>query len=347
MGALTAPTVLAACAAVAGLLLAPGIAAGDSIAVNDGVLRIDAAPGESNWYRLAPGPGGTIEVEDNSASQAGTSTQPTLGPGCEPPPPGAGTPGGCRGANSVLANLGDTYRDHFDGSAISLPSVVNGDADEDLILTGSGADALSGGDGTDALWGGLGPDAFSGGPGADDVIHYDDDVHAAGITVTLDGIADDGLPGEGDNVRAGDAETIVGTRGPDTFVAGATPSAIEGAGGDDKVTGGPADEVLSGDCGYLPCKDSDEDGGALGNPGDEGDDVVNGEAGDDKIYGSDGNDKLTGGKGKDRIIGAKGSDKLRAADGKKDYVDCGNATDRATVDAVDTVKACEKVRIRK
>jgi CSLREA domain-containing protein len=75
-----------------------------------------------------------------------------------------------------------------------------------------------------------------------------------------------------------------------------------------------------------------------------GNDKLNGLAGDDCLDGGSGNDVLTGGSGKDKLTGGTGSDVINAADHEKDSIDCGKGRDRATVDRIDRVRHCEKVK---
>jgi CSLREA domain-containing protein len=75
-----------------------------------------------------------------------------------------------------------------------------------------------------------------------------------------------------------------------------------------------------------------------------GNDRLSGLAGDDCLDGGSGNDVLTGGAGKDKLTGGAGSDVINAADHQKDTIDCGKGRDRATVDRIDRVRHCEKVK---
>jgi Ca2+-binding RTX toxin-like protein len=93
--------------------------------------------------------------------------------------------------------------------------------------TGSGADTISGGSGTDR-------------------VRYDERT-VAGVRVTLDGAADDGQTGEGDNVQP-DVENISGTKFADTLLGSALPNSISGLGGNDGINPlGGSDRVFGGD----------------------------------------------------------------------------------------------------
>jgi hypothetical protein len=160
------------------------------------------------------------------------------------------------------------------------------------------------------------------------------------VTVTVNGIADDGRPGEGDDVRDLDAlklfvpATVIGTEGDQSVeiyaAADHEPSSIEGRGG--------ADDLRSG----------------------SGRETIDGGAGNDRIEGGFNHDTLKGGPGRDVIYGDStsgncggngqsctipfGNDTIDARDGEPDQVDCGPGQDTATVDAVDTVASnCETV----
>jgi Ca2+-binding RTX toxin-like protein len=213
---------------------------------------------------------------------------------------------------------------------------VFGDDGDDTIHGGAGNDTEDGGNGND-LFGGSDPDGgaddIHGGPGADKL---DLDSHANGATITLDDVADDGVPGEGDNVHS-DVENIYGTRGADTITGTAGPNVIDGGFGADTIRGGAGDDTLTGN--------SEPD-------------ALFGEAGNDTLYGGDGDDKVDGGPGTDSLYGdysscsafgcAGGNDQIFARDGEADAVNCGAGADTAQVDASDTVgqdgfQLCETV----
>lgn len=124
----------------------------------------------------------------------------------------------------------------------------------DTLTGGAGHDRLSGGGGDDTLIGGPGSDDLSGGPGTDAVVYSD--AHA--VRVTIDDLANDGPPGERDNVQI-DVEALYGGTGADDLVGsdgdnlidgGEGDDAIDGKGGSDQLFGGPgADRVLARDGG--------------------------------------------------------------------------------------------------
>jgi hypothetical protein len=238
--------------------------------------------------------------------------------------------------------------------------VLRGDAGDDWLRAGHGADIVDGGDGNDELDGGPGQglggaatsDTIFGGAG-DDVLN-DTDIGSASdvldggpgidtvhnawalvpVWVSLNGLADDGAAGEGDNVIAVEAFdrathlTFVGDDGPNT-VSGAVSA--QGLGGDD---------VLSGTA---------------------GDDQLDGGDGNDRLIGLSGDDTLIGGAGVDTFYGDRevpngicdpivgcinslGNDTIQAVDGNAENITCGAGDDSVTADAADRVAPdCEHV----
>ena len=98
------------------------------------------------------------------------------------------------------------------------------------------------------------------------------------MTADLDGVADDGQPGEGDEFRT-DIENLSGTGlGNDTLVGNDGPNILEGLDGADSLRGGGGNDNLRG-----------QGGG----------DFLEGEGGDDTLRGGPGFDALRGGIGTD------------------------------------------------
>lgn len=232
---------------------------------------------------------------------------------------------------------------------------LKGAGGDDVLDGGDGNDQLTGEDGRDALTGGTGddqlegdpadranPDLIDGGPGMDRASGWVDPLVEAEhppISITLNGMADDGRPGEGDDVRSIERITsnVSGTivLGDEADVVEMWANVDNGAsvirtnGGDDTVTGGSRDETI--------------DGGP----------------GDDHLEGGFGNDTIVGGPGRD-VINAEqsasqcgilqsctvpfGNDTIDVRDGEADQVSCGIGQDRVVADALDTVDPdCEVV----
>jgi Ca2+-binding RTX toxin-like protein len=236
------------------------------------------------------------------------------------------------GAGNDIIHGGDGNDRLYGGSG---DDQVYGDAGDDQPDGGPGNDLVDGGTGNDALEysqgvrndAGLGADTYVGGPGTDRLWL---DAHADGVSISLNGVADDGSSGEGDNVGA-DIEDIDGTAGNDVFIGSPGADGFSGGFGNDEIHGGGGDDHLYG-------------GG--------GDDRIYGDTGNDKLEGANGADIVDGGPGADQIYGDIGScsfscsfdaDTLLARDGERDTVDCGGGADTAQVDAVDVVAFCASV----
>ncbi len=142
------------------------------------------------------------------------------------------------------------------------------------------------------------------------------------MSITLDGLANDGEPSEGDNVIAveklrvvADEATVVGSDAAEDVFVEANSSTVRGLGGNDRLVA------------Y------------------DGSDTLEGGDGDDYLEGGFGNDVLDGGAGTDQFMGdrterdviAIGNDQIRARDGVAEQVNCGIGADTATVDAGDAV----------
>lgn len=223
--------------------------------------------------------------------------------------------------------------------------VLRGGPGDDEIAASGGADHIEGGDGNDSIsadtYHDPAPDFIDGGAGFDTVDDWsipDKDFNPP-ISVTMDGVANDGRPGEGDNVvnvekiESHVSGTLSGGPGDDTLTVWANidegNSTLLGNGGSDKLTAGDYQDSL--------------DGGP-------GDDVLNA---------GFGNDVITGGPGRDTILADAtsascgwysytckipfGNDVVHARDGEADTIDCGVGEDTAYVDAIDTVSNCEHV----
>ena len=288
-------------------------------------LIVRAAPGEVNRMSVRQMPQGVL-VED------------------------AGGPltGACR----VSSSGGRFCRGAFDGAEVEL-----GDGDDTLgvetlgsaVDAGAGADTVLVTGSFHVLRGGAGADRLEAGSAATAMVSYSD--HTEGVTVRLNGLADDGAAGEGDQVLgaissiqggAGDdtleagpeTASLTGEGGDDTLLAGLRGTVLQGGGGDDELLGGDGDDTLLGGDGAdvhaggngrdaatyydhdlalrVTIGDGANDGEAL-----EGDDIrpdvedVAGGPRADVIIGDGGPNRLAGGGGADEIYGLGGDDQLR------------------------------------
>jgi Ca2+-binding RTX toxin-like protein len=343
-----------------GVLVLRGTAGADTIRVggsdDDRLVRLhaDAIPTvpdgcERPWWDppeivdCAPLPGG-VRVEagdgdDRVIAEAGVPGSPVL------------TVLGGAGNDSLDARS-LTGRAHLDGGPGD--DTLTGTHADDVLLGGPGNDTLDGLGGADELRGGEGdddlqgddhqapaPDVLDGGPGTDRITR---DWYAPfgtpqpPVTVSLDGVADDGRPGEGDNVTA--VETIH-VAYPITLTAGADAVDFEAFNtitAPSRLTGSPrADRLRTYD----------------------GPDVIDGGAGDDWIEAGYGDDAITGGPGRDTVnadAGAgscsflvcrvgTGNDTLYLQDGEADSADCGPGVDTVWADPQDTLTNCETIHL--
>jgi uncharacterized repeat protein (TIGR01451 family) len=199
--------------------------------------------------------------------------------------------------------IGGSANDHLDGWATNSNLTGNGGNDtltgilgNNVLNGGAGSDTLSGQDGNDTLNGGDGNDTFvglssvdgadimSGGAGIDRVTYACSDPYLCArqnpLTVSLDGAANDGEAGEGDNVGA-DVENVTGGAGDDTLIGNASANTLIGNQGNDTLVGEGGSDRLEGDNTTYPVMGFDDTfyGGDRTNP----------------ISPSDGNDQIFGG----------------------------------------------------
>jgi hypothetical protein len=253
----------------------------------------------------------------------------------------------CSVPTNVVAYLGDRDDAYWDWDG---PSYVDaGSGNDTPIIGGPGDDSLHGGIGSDELEGWDGNDLLDGGPGDDylEGIAYVEEGMTSGsdtyvgggggdsvtyegrtedLSLSPDGVANDGAAGEHDNIGT-DVMAIGGGHGNDTMT---------GNGGRNVFGGGPGDDVLDGA------------GGDDHLVGGTGADRLTGGAGQDLLDGEDGDDILDGGAGVDRYYGdsvtaciayscPSGRDDIRARDGEREEINCGPGTDTLQADDVDVI----------
>lgn len=185
-------------------------------------------------------------------------------------------------------------------------------AGNDTVLDGTGADIAYGEDGDDSFGATSSPDGadrYDGGSGTDRAVYSN---RTASLQVTLDGTADDGATGEGDNLLvegvhagAGD-DTLTGSTGANTLVGGPGSDEIRGLAGNDSLDGGTGD-----------------------------DDVRGGDGDDSLAFGAtaDGADSLDGGDGTDRVLATARSQALTlSVDGAANDGEAGEGDDLANVE---------------
>ena len=230
-------------------------------------------------------------------------------------------------------------------------SVIGGDG-ADTLRGGDGADTLEGRGGADRLEGGAGDDTLSpdgfeapaadvvdGGPGSDvvtaDYASRFGDARPL-LSITLAGGADDGRPGEGDDLQ-GVERVVLGIGGSFAGTDGADEIRLVQVGADSTLTGHDGPDRLRGG---------------------DGADRIDGGAGDDALDGGFGDDVIVGGPGRDAISADLasgdcgpawcklpfGNDRVEARDGEADSIACGAGTDVVIADAAAVVAPdCERV----
>jgi len=172
----------------------------------------------------------------------------------------------------------------------------------------AGADWLSGGNGNDSLDGGADADKLNVDAGADvligglgyDTMSYSD--RTVGMTISYDGIANDGMTGEFDNLND-DIEVLWGGKGNDNITGNANANRIEGMAGNDTIDALAGDDYLLGGDGNDSMFGRDGKDSLYGN---NGDDKVYAGAGDDFVDGNAGNDRLEGGHDRDTLMAIGG-----------------------------------------
>jgi hemolysin type calcium-binding protein len=316
------------------LAAAPAAAQAGTVSVSGDTITFQAAPGEPNFVTVNWGQTGEYppSISDNGpdiVAQApceqdgfGNVTCPTAG----------------RARIVLRLGDGDDIGRSINAAARGTSVQILGEAGNDQLESHEGSDMLDGGPGDDELE----PDhettsagdVLAGGDGVDHLQLVN--TIASTVTVTLDGQANDGPPGDNDNYAADlenitgsrvAANTITGTDGPNVIAAWDQNDVLNGGGGDDRIDA------------------------------DWGNDRLDGGAGDDQMEGSSGDDVLIGGPGTDSMDGdgpgafgqvIAGNDRIEARDGVPETINCGLATDTAIIDRSDTVPSdpqtsCENV----
>jgi Ca2+-binding RTX toxin-like protein len=120
---------------------------------------------------------------------------------------------------------------------------ITGDDGPNVLDAGAGDNTVLGGGGDDLLFAGGGRDVLTGDEGFDTVSYAD---RTPGVSVTLGGAADDGRPGEQDDVSV---DRVAGSPFADTIVGTDAAEWLEGGGGDDTIRGLGGDDMLVGEAG--------------------------------------------------------------------------------------------------
>jgi Ca2+-binding RTX toxin-like protein len=231
-------------AAALALLAVPAAAPAATVSASNGKLTYSAASGEANHLTVSS-QNGQIRFQDTGVSSM------TAGAGCSP---SSAQRVSCSptAVTAVTIDLGDGS-DSLSADVL-LPFAVYGGLGNDQILTFAGDDAVDGGPGNDTIETGWGDDSIDGGDGGDSISGgYGDDTvvyatRTAGVSVSLDDVANDGAAGEADNVRPS-VDGAVGGSGNDTLAGDAGGNRLTGNGGDDTLVGAEGDDTLDGGTG--------------------------------------------------------------------------------------------------
>jgi Ca2+-binding RTX toxin-like protein len=157
---------------------------------------------------------------------------------------GQDTLDGGDGNDDLAGGAGADALDGGDGNDVvngAEANLTGADSGDDL-KGGAGTDMLLGADGNDTLDGGPGPDVMNGGDGTDTV---DYDGRSGKVTVTLDGVADDGELNEHDNVLP-NVENVLGGRVGDDLSGDSSANTIDGGPGEDLLDGNAGKDILKG-----------------------------------------------------------------------------------------------------
>lgn len=227
-------------------------ASASGASVTGGVLTV-AAPGSSdaNVVTITSSNGSIVVADQGVAAVA-------AGAGCKSTGPRE-VSCSATGITSIAVELGDGD-DSASVSLFSVPVAIDGGPGNDMIAGGAMSDRLVGGPGSDTISGGWGDDLLDGGAGGDrllgnggvDTVSYAD--RTASVKVTLDTTANDGEPGEGDEVVA---ENLQGGAGDDLLTGDSDPNRLSGGGGADVLSGASGADTIDGGAGL-----DDVDGGA-------------------------------------------------------------------------------------
>ncbi len=297
---------------------------------------------------------------------------------------------GCRGNGSTVSgDAGDNILRAVADLSFTLNGMGGADqligtGAEDTLNGGPGNDLLEGFAGNDTLHGDEGDDAFRGGSGKDTMVgdagidRADYAEITAALTVSVDGLANDGQAGEEDNVQTevvhggNAADSLSGDSGEETLIGGPGGDQLHGGEAADTLIGGPGADLLEGqggtdladyssagaavtvtldgvaNDGYAGEADNAQTENVLGGDfadllsGDGGANALLGGEGGDQLDGAGGDDFLTGGTGQDALASGAGADTMLARDGEADHLTCDVATGKTIeADPVDTATVCD------
>lgn len=136
----------------------------------------------------------------------------------------------------------------FSGTGNALDNVITGGNGADKLDGGAGNDTLDGGAGDDTLIGGAGNDTYYGGLGSD-TISFAGITGSVTFSLAVSGPQATGGAGT-DQLGVGHSvENLIGGSGADTLTGDAGANRIDGASGNDTLNGGLGNDILVGGSG--------------------------------------------------------------------------------------------------
>jgi VCBS repeat-containing protein len=262
--------------------------------------------------------------------------------------------------NQIIAKLkDDNFKELVKQEQLSIGITLEGDAQDNVLLSSTGSDTLKGFDGNDKLSSGAGNDSLIGSRGNDilnagengDTLEGgsgNDELYGETGNDFLYGVSKSDIAGFVDplenNHNEADNDNLFGGSGDDKLYGGRGNDKLYGGDGsslnadnvdktdNDELYGGDGDDTLFGAEGsdkLFGQKDKDKLYGDQGNDflyGGDGDDTLYGGIGADQLFGEANNDALFGGAGDDILNGGTGTDTLEGESGA-DTIDGGADTD--------------------
>ncbi len=224
-------------------------------------------------------------------------------------------------SSAVTATINGTANDgeaaENDNVKTDIENVIGGSGNDSLtgstaanVLTGnSGNDTLVSGDGNDTILPGLGTDTLDGGNGVDAASYSD---RSSSVSISIDGVANDGGAGENDSIGSS-IENLVGGSDNDTLTGTSGANVLSGGAGNDSLRPGTGVDTLNGDSGIDTADYSERTATVTVTLNNTADDGVSGEADNVKtdvesIRSGSGNDALTGSSADNTFDGGTGND---------------------------------------
>jgi hypothetical protein len=273
--------------------VAQGEAGDDDIRVSNGFFTMIGGPGADRLDATNAGGASVIYLDHTDGVTVRLNGLPDDGSAGE--------------GDNVLGRVGGITGSRGDDFLEGASNIFGAEGDDTIVGSSSddylsgqdGDDDISGGEGNDRMLGDAGADVFRGGAGLDGVEY----ATAAPLRLTIGDGANDGAPGEGDDIR-GDVE------------------ALSGGAGDDLLVGNDQANVLSGGFGH---------------------DVLRGAGGADLLLGWGDGDILDAGPGVDDVrsrLRRRGLDRALLRDGEPDRLNCAGRALFIEADAVDALSSC-------